>query len=39
MLKQERWPIRSYIEYEYRGAGTPTEEVKRCFQYAKQILA
>jgi sugar phosphate isomerase/epimerase len=39
MLKQERWPIRAYIEYEYSGAGTPIEEVKRCFQYAKQILA
>jgi sugar phosphate isomerase/epimerase len=39
LLKQEKWPIRAYIEYEYRGAGTSTEEVKTCFQYAKQILA
>jgi sugar phosphate isomerase/epimerase len=39
MLKREKWPIPAYIEYEYRGAGTPTEEVKKCFQYAKQILA
>jgi sugar phosphate isomerase/epimerase len=39
MLKREKWPIRAYIEYEYRGAGTSTEEVKTCFQYAKQILA
>ena len=39
MLKQERWPIPAYVEYEYRGAGTSTEEVKKCFQFAKQILA
>ena len=39
MLKQERWPIRAYIEYEYRGAASSTEEVRKCFQFAKQILA
>ena len=39
MLKQEKWPIPAYVEYEYRGTGTPTEEVKKCFQYAKQILS
>jgi len=39
MLKTEKWPIPAYVEYEYRGTGTPTEEVKKCFQYAKQILA
>ena len=39
LLKKEHWPIPAYVEYEYRGAGTPTEEVKKCFQYAKQILA
>jgi sugar phosphate isomerase/epimerase len=39
LLKKERWPIPAYVEYEYRGAGTPTEEVKKCFQFAKQILA
>jgi sugar phosphate isomerase/epimerase len=39
MLKREKWRIPAYIEYEYRGAGTATEEVKKCFQYAKQILA
>jgi sugar phosphate isomerase/epimerase len=38
-LKQEKWPIPAYVEYEYRGTGTPTEEVKKCFQYAKQILS
>ena len=39
LLKQSKWPIRAYIEYEYSGTGTSTEEVTKCFQYAKQILA
>jgi sugar phosphate isomerase/epimerase len=39
MLKKDQWPIPAYVEYEYRGPGTPTEEVTKCFQYAKQILA
>ena len=39
MLKQERWPIPAYVEYEYNGAGTPVAEVQKCFQFAKQILA
>ncbi len=38
LLKRERWPIPAYIEYEYRGAGTPVDEVKACFAYAKQAL-
>jgi sugar phosphate isomerase/epimerase len=39
LLKRERWPIPADIEYEYRGTGTPTEEVKKCYDYAKQALA
>ena len=39
LLKKERWPIRAYIEYEYRGAGTPVEEVRKCFELAKRALA
>jgi sugar phosphate isomerase/epimerase len=39
LLRRERWPIRAYIEYEYRGQGTPVEEVKKCFAFAKQALA
>jgi sugar phosphate isomerase/epimerase len=39
LLKRERWPIRAYIEYEYRGEGSPIEEVKKCFGYVKQALA
>jgi len=39
LLKRERWPIRAYVEYAYRGPGTPIDEVKRCLAYAKQALA
>jgi sugar phosphate isomerase/epimerase len=39
MLKQERWAIRAYVEYEYQGTGTPVEEVAKCLAYARQALA
>jgi len=39
LLKKERWPIRAYIEYEYRGQGSPIDEVRKCYDYAKQALA
>jgi sugar phosphate isomerase/epimerase len=39
LLKRERWPIPANIEYEYRGQGTPVEEVAKCYAYAKQALA
>ena len=39
LLKRERWPIRAYIEYEYRGEAGPVEEVKKCVAYTKQALA
>jgi sugar phosphate isomerase/epimerase len=38
-LKTTRSPIRAYIEYEYRGAGSPIEEVKHCLAYARNALA
>lgn len=38
LLKQEKWPIRAYIEYEYKGARSPVEETRKCFAYAKQAL-
>jgi sugar phosphate isomerase/epimerase len=39
LLKRERWPIPADIEYEYRGQGTPVEEVAKCLAFAKQALA
>jgi sugar phosphate isomerase/epimerase len=38
LLKRERWPIPADIEYEYRGQGTPAEEVAKCVAFAKQAL-
>ena len=39
LLKKERWPIPVDIEYEYRGTGTSPEEVKKCYEFARQALA
>jgi sugar phosphate isomerase/epimerase len=39
LLKRSKWPIPAYIEYEYRGTGTPIDEVKRGFDYMRQALA
>jgi sugar phosphate isomerase/epimerase len=39
LLKREKWPIRAYMEYEHRGTAGAIEEVKTCFNYAKQVLA
>jgi len=39
LLRKERWPIPADIEYEYEGTGSPIEEVKKCYEYAKQALS
>jgi sugar phosphate isomerase/epimerase len=39
LLKRERWPIRAHIEYEYRGAASSIDEVRRCFAFTKNALA
>ena len=39
LLKREKWPIRAYVEYEYRGESGAVEEVKKCLDYAKAALA
>jgi len=39
LLQREQWPIRAYVEYEYRGQGTSIEEVKKCLAYAQAALA
>jgi sugar phosphate isomerase/epimerase len=39
LLKREKWPIRAYVEYEYKAEGTPVEESRKCLEYAKQALS
>ena len=38
LLQREQWPIRAHLEYEHRGAGSPADEVARCYDYVKQVL-
>ena len=39
LLKANKYPIPSFIEYEYKGAGTSQDEVAKCYQYCKEALA
>jgi sugar phosphate isomerase/epimerase len=39
LLKERKYPIRAFIEYEHRGVGTPVEEVTKCIAYMRQALA
>jgi sugar phosphate isomerase/epimerase len=39
LLKEKKYPIRALVEYEYRGDGTPVEEVKKCMAYMRHALA
>jgi sugar phosphate isomerase/epimerase len=39
LLKETKYPIPAFIEYEYKGAGTSQEEVLKCYQYCKKALA
>lgn len=39
LLKQEKYPIRAYIEYEHQGTASPHEEVKRCLDFVRAALA
>jgi len=38
LLKDKHYPIPALIEYEYRGTGTPVEEVKKCLDYERAAL-
>ena len=38
LLKSTQWPIAAFIEYEYAGKGSSTEEVAKCYSYAKKCL-
>ena len=39
LLKQNKWPIPAYLEYEYKGAGAPVDEVKKGLEYVRAALA
>ena len=39
LLRDKRYPIRAYVDYEYVGLGTPQEEVRKCLAYLKAALA
>jgi sugar phosphate isomerase/epimerase len=39
LLRDKKYPIPAFIEYEYKGTGTSVEEVKKCMAYMRQALA
>jgi sugar phosphate isomerase/epimerase len=39
LLRDKKYPIPAFIEYEYKGNDDAAVEVKRCFQYCKDALA
>jgi sugar phosphate isomerase/epimerase len=39
LLKRNKWPIAAYLEYEYKGAGTPVDEVKKGLAFMRAALA
>ncbi len=39
LVKEKRYPIYCLVEYEYKGAGSPVEETRKCMNYMKQVLA
>jgi sugar phosphate isomerase/epimerase len=39
LIRDERYPIRCYLEYEYGSFRFSVEEVKRCLEYCRQALA
>jgi sugar phosphate isomerase/epimerase len=38
LLKEKKYKIPAFIEYEYKGAGSPVEEVKKCLAYMKSAV-
>ena len=35
-LKEKKYPIPAFVEYEYPGKGTPVEEVRKCLDYMRR---
>jgi hypothetical protein len=38
LIRQEKYPIGCFVEYEYGTLRTPVEEVKACFDYCRSVL-
>ncbi len=38
LLKHKKYPIPALVEYEYKGAGSPVQEVNKCLAYMKAAL-
>jgi hypothetical protein len=39
LLRDKKFPIRVFVDYEYVGLGTPQEEVRKCLAYVRAALA
>jgi hypothetical protein len=38
LIRDEKFPIQCFVEYEYGSLRTPVEEVKACFDYCRSVL-
>ncbi len=38
LLKEKRYPLPAFIEYEYKGDEDSVKEVAKCYQYCKDVL-
>jgi sugar phosphate isomerase/epimerase len=38
LIREQRWPIRGYIDNDYKSTLSRAEDVKRSFAYAKRVL-
>jgi hypothetical protein len=38
-IRNTKYPIRGFIDCDYKSAGNRAADVKRCFEYAKAALA
>jgi sugar phosphate isomerase/epimerase len=39
LIRDNKWPLRAFVEYEYAGMGSSVEEVKKCLDYMRACLA
>jgi sugar phosphate isomerase/epimerase len=39
LLKEKKYPLPALVEYEYRGTGTPVEEVGKCLDFMRKAVA